>query len=165
MTNKCQSFNLILNKWSDLIRWRSFIRVIGGKVVATNGCFDILHVGHIKMLEKAASLGTHLVVGLNSDSSVKVLKGPTRPVNPQEHRQIVLRALRCVSYVHIFDDPDCSTFLRTVEPHVYVKAGDYTLENMHKGEKAVLDEFGTEIVFTKFVNGVSTTNILGKLAG
>jgi rfaE bifunctional protein nucleotidyltransferase chain/domain len=96
-------------------------------IVATNGCFDILHAGHVQYLQEAKSLGDKLVVGLNSDKSVKKLKGKARPFNNQKNREIVLSALECVDEVIIFDSINCSSFLEQVKPDIYVKGGDYKL--------------------------------------
>ena len=132
-------------------------------IVATNGCFDILHVGHIEMLEAAAAFGTHLVIGLNSDDSVRTLKGKGRPINPQNHRKRVLEALRCVSKVHIFNEPDATRFLIASHPDLYIKAGDYTIDTMNRNERNALDKMGSMIHFTHFVDGISTSNIIRKL--
>lgn len=163
--DRCASFNIILNNWSSLLRWRTSLKLETSKpfVVATNGCFDILHVGHIEMLEAAATFGTHLVVGLNSDDSVRRLKGRNRPINPQQHRKRVLEALRCVSKVHIFNEPDATRFLIAANPNLYIKAGDYTLDNMNRDERNVLEKMGSMIFFTDFIKGVSTSNIIRKL--
>lgn len=153
---------LILNNWSDLIRWRSFIKATQPKatIVATNGCFDILHAGHIAMLEEAKALGDYLVVGINSDASVRHLKGNTRPINSQDNRKKVLEALRCVDFVHIFPDVRANVFLNVCSPHIYVKAGDYNLSNLDKTEKEVLEKHNTIVKFSPYIKGLSTTNIL-----
>lgn len=130
------------------------------RIVATNGCFDILHAGHISMLKFAACCGGFLVVGLNGDESIRRLKGPTRPINNENDRKIVLSELRCVDFVHVFPEERATRFLSVVKPHVYVKAGDYSLETMDKSEREMLEKMGTEIVFTKLVPGLSTTKIL-----
>jgi len=133
------------------------------KIVATNGCFDIIHQGHISMLKSAQRLGDVLIVGLNSDLSVKSLKGESRPVNRQGDRKAVLQELRCVDYVAVFEENTSHKFLEAVKPNVYVKAGDYSLESLNSLEKEVLVNCGTEIKFTYFISGLSTTNILKKI--
>jgi len=133
------------------------------KIVATNGCFDIIHQGHISMLKSAQRLGDVLIVGLNSDSSVKSLKGESRPVNRQGDRKTVLQELRCVDYVAIFEETTSHKFLEAVEPNVYVKAGDYSLETLNSLEKEALVKCNAQIKFTHYVTGVSTTNILAKI--
>jgi D-glycero-beta-D-manno-heptose 1-phosphate adenylyltransferase len=159
------SFYIILKYWAPLIRWRSMLKIThpDAKVVATNGCFDILHAGHISMLESAATFGNFLVVGLNGDESVRQLKGPTRPVNNEDDRKKVLSALRCVDFVHVFPEERATRFLMVAKPHVYIKAGDYSLETMDKSEREVLERMGTTILFTGLVPGLSTTNILKSL--
>lgn len=165
MNDRDWTFNYILNYWASLIRWRSLVKITHpkGKVVATNGCFDILHAGHISMLEAAAAFGDLLVVGLNGDASVRKLKGPKRPINHEQNRKKVLEALRCVSHVHIFDDERATMFLKVARPHVYVKAGDYSLETMDKGEREVLESMGTQILFTSMIPDLSTTKIIQSL--
>lgn len=133
------------------------------KIVATNGCFDILHAGHVRYLEEARALGDRLVVGLNSDRSVAELKGPGRPVNEQHNRAMVLSALRCVDDVCIFDGLRCADFLTAAFPDIYVKGGDYTEETMDKEERAALE--CAKIVFVPLIPGCSTTGIIRKLVG
>lgn len=130
------------------------------KIVATNGCFDILHVGHVKYLAQAKELGDILVVGINSDNSVKELKGPTRPINNEQDRAEVLAALSAVDYVVIFEEIDAINFLSMVKPDIYAKGGDYTVESLPES-KTVLQN-GGKIEFIKFVDGKSTTNIIEK---
>lgn len=149
--------------WSSFTAWRDMGLI--QPVVATNGCFDILHAGHVKMLQEARKMGRYLVVGLNSDESVRALKGPARPVNSAVNRAIVLDALECVNHVVVFNGTRCPDFLQLARPDVYVKAGDYTLDTLDPGEKAVLDELGTEIKFTDLKPGISTTNILARADG
>lgn len=133
------------------------------KIVATNGCFDIIHAGHIDMLKEAKSFGDLLIVGLNSDKSVKKLKGDKRPINSEENRKILLQELKCVDSVCIFQNTTCEDFLKITKPNVYVKAGDYCLESLNPKEKNELLNCGAEIKFTKFKNGLSTTSILNKI--
>ena len=130
------------------------------KIAATNGCFDILHVGHVKYLSEAKKCGDILVVGLNSDASVKMLKGETRPINPQNDRAQVLAALSCVDYVVIFDEISPIELLKSIKPDVYVKGADYTVETLPEA-KPLLD-LGFEIKFVDFVAGKSTSNIIEK---
>ena len=130
------------------------------KIAATNGCFDILHVGHVKYLSEAKKCGDILVVGLNSDASVKMLKGETRPINPQNDRAQVLAALSCVDYVVIFDEISPIELLKSIKPDVYVKGADYTVETLPEA-KPLLD-LGIEIKFVDFVAGKSTSNIIEK---
>lgn len=130
------------------------------KIAATNGCFDILHVGHVKYLKEAKKCGDVLVVGLNSDVSVKMLKGETRPINPQSDRAQVLAALNCVDYVVIFDEISPIELLKSIKPDVYVKGADYTLETLPEAKPLLT--LGIDIKFVDFVEGKSTSNIIKK---
>jgi glycerol-3-phosphate cytidylyltransferase len=133
------------------------------RVVATNGCFDILHVGHVRYLTAARKLGDVLVVGLNGDDSVRQLKGEGRPVNRQQDRAEVLAALESVDYVTIFPENRATNFLRAAAPAVYAKGGDYTADTLDPGERAVLDEFGSRIEIIPFEKGYSTSELLTRL--
>lgn len=130
------------------------------KIAATNGCFDILHVGHVKYLSEAKKFGDILIVGLNSDKSVKILKGETRPINQQNDRAQVLAALNCVDYVVIFDEISPIELLKSIKPDVYVKGADYTLETLPEAKPLL--ELGINIKFVDFVLGKSTSNIIQK---
>jgi rfaE bifunctional protein nucleotidyltransferase chain/domain len=132
-------------------------------VVATNGCFDILHVGHVHYLAAARKLGDVLVVGLNGDDSVRQLKGEGRPVNCERDRAEVLAALESVDYVTIFPDKRAINFLRAAQPAVYAKGGDYSADTLDPEERAVLDEFGTRIEIIPFEKGYSTSELLTRI--
>jgi rfaE bifunctional protein nucleotidyltransferase chain/domain len=134
----------------------------GRRLVFTNGCFDLLHAGHVRYLRQARALGDALAVGLNSDRSVRELKGEGRPVNPQDDRAEVLAALGCVDYVVIFDGRRATDLLRAVRPHVYAKGGDYTEDSLDAGEREALREAGAEIRLLPLVPGRSTTAILAR---
>lgn len=134
-------------------------------MVVTNGGFDLLHVGHVAYLEQARQLGDVLLVGLNSDASVRALKGPERPINPEVDRATVLAALESVSAVCIFTDPRATRFLELAQPDIYVKGGDYTLETLDPDERRVVEQVGGEIVFIPFVPGKSTTALVRKISG
>ena len=134
----------------------------GRKLVFTNGCFDLLHVGHVRYLQAARALGDALAVAVNGDESVRALKGPTRPVNGELDRAEVLAALACVDYVTIFPDVRVTNVIRTVRPHFYAKGGDYTPESLNPEERAALDEAGVEICILPLVPGRSTTGILAR---
>jgi rfaE bifunctional protein nucleotidyltransferase chain/domain len=133
------------------------------RVVATNGCFDILHVGHVRYLAAAQKLGDVLVVGLNGDDSVRQLKGEGRPVNREQDRAEVLAALESVDYVTIFPENRATNFLRAAAPAVYAKGGDYTADTLDPEERAVLDEFGTRIEIIPFEKGYSTSELLTRI--
>jgi D-beta-D-heptose 7-phosphate kinase/D-beta-D-heptose 1-phosphate adenosyltransferase len=130
----------------------------GKRIVFTNGCFDILHVGHIRYLEKARSLGDVLVVGLNSDRSVRTIKGPERPILPEQERAEILSGLWCVDYIILFDEPTPLELITSIKPHVLVKGGDWTKETTVG--KEVVENSGGEVVILPFVEGSSTTNII-----
>lgn len=132
------------------------------KIVSTNGCFDLLHVGHIRYLQEAKKLGDILWVGVNSDRSVKAIKGPDRPLNSQLDRAEVLAALDCVDYVTVFDEDTPVEFLKLLKPNLHVKGGDYN--GVEIPEKKVVESHGGEVKFLKFVEGYSTTKILEMLA-
>ncbi len=126
----------------------------GKKIVFTNGCFDILHRGHVEYLQKAKELGDLLVLGLNSDSSVKRLKGESRPINNEKDRAIILSALECVDYIIIFDEDTPFELIKNLKPDILVKGGDYKIENV------VGREYAKETVLIDFVDGYSTTKII-----
>lgn len=135
----------------------------GQKLVFTNGCFDLLHAGHVRYLTGARALGDALAVGINGDESVLSLKGEGRPINRQEDRAEVLAALEPVDYVTIFPEVRTTNLLRLVRPQVYAKGGDYTPETLNADEKSVLDEIGAEIRIVPFEAGYSTTALINRL--
>jgi rfaE bifunctional protein nucleotidyltransferase chain/domain len=147
----------------EAVQWRKEMAEKGLKVAVTNGCFDLLHMGHASYLYEAAKQGDELWVLINSDASVSALKGPTRPLVPQIPRAYMLGALESVARVIVFDSPRCDRELAALEPDVYVKAGDYTLESLDAGERAALLKGDSQIVFMPFVEGFSTTNIVEKI--
>lgn len=133
----------------------------GQKIVFTNGCFDVLHFGHVHYLLQAKKLGDILVIGLNSDDSVRRLKGPTRPINGENERAFVLAALVCVDYVTLFEEDTPEELIKVVRPDVLVKGGDYTLDNI-VGADFVTQNGGT-VTTIPFVEGFSSTLIIEKL--
>ena len=130
------------------------------KVVSTNGVFDILHVGHLRYLKEAKKLGDVLVIGVNSDESVKRYKGDKRPLNDVNSRMELLSGLECVDYVFSFSENDPREFLGKLKPSIHVKAGDYTLPLV---ESSVVEENGGKVKILKFVDGESTTNVIEKV--
>lgn len=144
-------------------RWAAAARRRGRRLVATNGCFDLVHAGHVQYLTRARRCGDLLVVGLNSDRSVRQLKGPGRPLVPARERAALLAALRVVDAVVVFPQKRATRFLQAVQPAVYVKGGDYRPESLDPGERAVLDRLRTRIRILPFVRGRSTTALLAKL--
>ncbi|MGE5707286.1 MAG: D-glycero-beta-D-manno-heptose 1-phosphate adenylyltransferase [Bacteroidota bacterium] len=135
----------------------------GKRAVFTNGCFDLLHVGHLRYLQAARKLGDLLIIGLNSDKSVQALKGPSRPILPEEERAELLNGLACVDAVVLFDEPTASRLLTEIEPALYVKGGDYAVETLP--ETPVVRAYGGEIVILPFVEGRSTSSIVEKIQG
>lgn len=130
------------------------------KIVFTNGCFDLLHVGHVRYLQEAKAQGDLLVVGVNSDASVKRLKGPTRPIQNENDRAEILAALSAVDYVVIFTDDTPATLIESVRPHVLVKGGDWKPEQIVGGTFVL--SYGGEVKSLQFVDGRSTTKIIEK---
>jgi D-glycero-beta-D-manno-heptose 1-phosphate adenylyltransferase len=139
------------------------VRSAGKKIVATNGCFDLLHVGHVRYLQAARALGDLLVVGLNGDRSVHELKGAGRPITTQSDRAEILAALECVDLVTIFPEIRAMKFLAAVRPTVYVKGGDYSSETLDDEERAVLKEIGAEIRLIPFETGYSTSGLIEQI--
>ena len=144
--------------------WRSALRVQGKRLVVTNGCFDILHAGHVTYLDAARQQGDALLVGLNGDASVRQLKGEKRPINPQGDRAAVLAALQAVDAVCIFPEMRATRFLALAQPDIYVKGGDFTVEQLPKEERDIVASFGGRIVMLGFVPGNSTTALQKKLS-
>lgn len=130
----------------------------------TNGCFDILHPGHVTYLEAARNLGDGLLVGVNGDEATRQLKGPNRPVNSQDDRATVLAALESVSAVCIFLERTATRFLERAQPDVYVKGGDYTPDTLNQEERRAVETAGGKIIIIPFVPGKSTTSILQKIS-
>ncbi|MBC2602374.1 adenylyltransferase/cytidyltransferase family protein [Puniceicoccus vermicola] len=139
------------------------MRAEGKALVLTNGCFDLLHPGHISYLAEAAELGDELWIGINGDESVRSLKGPSRPVLGERERTYALKSLRSVSEVFVFPNPRLTDEIRLLRPEVYAKAGDYTLESLNPEEREALEENGTSIHFLPFLEGFSTTELIRKI--
>lgn len=133
----------------------------GKTFVATNGCFDILHVGHVRYLQKTASLADYSIVMLNSDSSVRLLKGEGRPINNESDRAELLTALSCVDYVVLFEEKSPVKLLEKIKPDIYTKGADYSLETLP--ERDVVLKNNIRVEFIEFVKGKSTTNIIEKI--
>ncbi len=137
------------------------LKKINKKIVMTNGCFDILHAGHVRYLKESKKFGDILIVGLNSDISVRALKGPERPINNQDDRAEVLSGLESVDYIILFDEISPKTLLDKVKPDIYTKGADYTEETLPEAETIMKN--GGEIKFIKLVEGKSTTKIIDKI--
>jgi len=159
-------FNAILKKkilsQEELVRIVNIHRFFKKKIVFTNGCFDILHPGHVYYLNQARSLGDVLVVGLNSDDSIKRLnKGAERPIHPQDKRADVLAALLCVDYISIFDEDTPLELIQKIKPDVLVKGGDYTIDKIVGAE--FVQSYGGSVAIIPLLEGYSTTDIVNKL--
>ena len=151
----------MLIKQTELNNLIKQLREQGKTIVTTNGCFDILHVGHVRYLNKAKSFGDVLIIALNSDKSVKKIKGESRPINNENDRAEVLSALRSVDYVVLFDEESPINLLLQIKPDVHTKGADYTIETLPEA-KGIM-EAGGRIEFISFVEGKSTTSIINKL--
>lgn len=143
--------------------WRSKVRKNGQQLVVTNGCFDILHVGHIRYLHSARKEGDLLLIGLNGDESIRQLKGDGRPVNPESDRALLLAALECVDAVCIFPEKRATRFLNEAQPDIYVKGGDYTLETLDSDERRTIESAKGQIVFIPFITDRSTSKLINKI--
>src|SRR5881394_2191021 len=136
------------------------LRTTGKRIVATNGCFDLLHVGHIRYLRAARALGDALIVGINGDESVRELKGPARPLNNENDRAEIVAGLECVDLVTIFPEMRATRFLELAAPDVYVKGGDYNQDTLNAEEREVLRKIGAKIEIVPFEQGYSTSDLL-----
>lgn len=147
--------------FEDLSPLAEKLHAAGKKIVTTNGCFDLIHWGHIKYLEEARGLGDLLLCGVNSDLSVKRLKGPQRPLWNEQIRALQLAALQAIDYVTIFHEETPLRFLEIVRPHLHVKGADY--ERKEIPEKKILSSQGGKLIFMPLVEGFSTTSLIQKL--
>jgi len=152
-----------LKNLSELVQIREQARLRHQKVVWTNGCYDILHAGHVLYLQSAKQLGDLLILGLNSDASVRQSKGPSRPIIDQEQRAIVLDALSCVDYIALFDDPSPYNMIAALQPDIYAKGGDYTLDTINQAERRLVEGYGGEIALLRGIDGLSTTAVIKKI--
>lgn len=150
-------------KRADLDSVLSELRKDGKTIVTTNGCFDILHVGHVRYLQKTKTFADISLVALNSDVSVKKIKGPDRPINNENDRAEILCALSCVDYVVMFDESSPEQLLVEIKPDVHTKGADYTVETLPEA-KAIMEN-GGKIEFISFVEGKSTTSVIEKISG
>jgi rfaE bifunctional protein nucleotidyltransferase chain/domain len=139
----------------------AILRSTGKKIVFTNGCFDIIHTGHTRYLAKARSLGDVLVVAVNSDASVKTIKGDKRPINSEAERMETLAALESVDYVTLFSDPDPYNVIAELQPDVLVKGGDWPIEKIIGRD--IVEARGGEVVNVPYVEGASTTGIIERI--
>ena len=142
----------------ELLRIINDLKAEGRRIVFTNGCFDLLHIGHVRYLEKAKTLGDVLVVGVNSDASVRKLKGPKRPILPEEERTEILSGLGCVDYITLFNEVDPLRLITFLRPNVLAKGGDWTKEQIVG--KEVVERSGGEVVIIPFAKGASTSTLI-----
>ena len=152
VVNQTEIINIVRNGQKD-----------GKTFVATNGCFDILHVGHVRYLQKTKSLADFSIVMLNSDKSVKMIKGDDRPINNEQDRAELLSALSCVDYVVLFEEKSPAKLLESIKPDIYTKGADYTLETLPERDVVIRNNIRVE--FIDFVAGKSTTNVIKKCLG
>jgi D-beta-D-heptose 7-phosphate kinase / D-beta-D-heptose 1-phosphate adenosyltransferase len=147
----------------ELQQIRSAAQRAGKKVVWTNGCYDILHAGHVLYLQAAKRQGDILILGLNSDASVQKTKGPKRPIVSEEERAIVLDGLSCVDYIIIFNDDSPLELIAALQPDVYAKGGDYTIDTINQDERWLVESYGGRIALLPGVPGMSTTAVIDKV--
>ncbi len=150
---------------AQALAWRNALKAAGTPLVATNGCFDILHRGHATYLARARELGGALLVAVNDDATIRAIKGPSRPVNPEEDRAYVLASLEAVDGVVVFRTQAATPLLEALRPDVYAKGGDYTIDTIVQEERRALEAFGCQIVILPAVPGRSTTNTIKKING
>ena len=156
MTSKILSLQQLTQRAQEL-------RAAKRRLVLTNGCFDLLHAGHVRYLEQARQLGDALAVAINSDESVRALKGTGRPLNSAADRAEVLAALECVDFVTLFSEARATQVIDAVQPAIYVKGGDYTRETLDPEEVAALEKIGSEIKTLPLVPGKSTTELIKRI--
>ena len=147
----------------EAVQIRNRPEYLSRKIVLTNGCFDLLHPGHIYFLREASKLGSQLWIALNADQSVKALKGPSRPMLSEKFRAYSLAALDCVAGIFIFQSERLHAEIEAFKPDLYAKAGDYSMETLDSGERSALDLAGTKINFLPFLDGFSTTQLIANI--
>ncbi len=147
----------------EIVKIVKDLQLAGKTVVTTNGCFDILHVGHVRYLQKTKEFADYSIIMLNSDESVKKNKGENRPINNESDRAEILCALSCVDYVVIFDESSPHALLDEIKPNFHTKGADYTMETLPKEESEVILKNNIQVKFIEFVTGKSTTNVINKM--
>ena len=146
-----------------LVTWRDNLRNSGKKLAATNGCFDILHAGHVNYLQAARNEADALIVGINSDRSVSQLKGPSRPIHTENDRADIIAALESVDGVFIFDELRATTFIELAQPDVYIKGGDYAVEELPEEERQAIAKIGGYIKVLGLIPGKSSSDIAQRI--
>ncbi|MBN2355681.1 D-glycero-beta-D-manno-heptose 1-phosphate adenylyltransferase [candidate division KSB1 bacterium] len=149
--------------FADLLEIVAGAKAEGRCVVWSNGCFDILHAGHVEYLERAAALGDILIVGVNSDTSVKKTKGAGRPIMPQDQRARLLAALACVDYVVLYDQASPLELIGQLRPDIYAKGGDYNVETINQDERKLMESLGGRIELLPGVPGISTSKVIERI--
>lgn len=157
--------NNYVSELAEIAAWRDEQVNAGRRVVLTNGCFDLLHAGHVRYLKEAKGLGEVLVVALNSDASVKKLKGEERPVHTASDRAEILCALESVDRVVVFEEERATQVIEKIRPQLYAKGGDYTVESLNPEEREALEKVGAEVCILSLVPGRSTSQTLRDLEG
>jgi D-glycero-beta-D-manno-heptose 1-phosphate adenylyltransferase len=147
----------------EALVWREKLRSEGRRLVVTNGCFDILHRGHAEYMHRSRAFGDALLVLINSDSSIRELKGPSRPIIDEHSRAYMLAALESIDGVVMFSTPQCNQLFIELKPDVYVKGGDYVLETLDADERSALQSINAAIKFIPFIEGFSTSDIVNKI--
>ncbi|MCM8760650.1 MAG: D-glycero-beta-D-manno-heptose 1-phosphate adenylyltransferase [Candidatus Omnitrophica bacterium] len=150
-----------IKSWQAIAAVTARLRARHKKIVFTNGCFDILHVGHVEYLKKARALGDVLIVGLNSDSSVRLIKGASRPINSQADRAKILASLYFIDYVTIFDEPTPERLIKKIRPHILVKGADWKASEIAGGD--FVKSYGGRVARIPLVKGYSTTALIKKM--
>lgn len=152
---------MIIEDWTELKLELEELKKKGKKIVFTNGCFDILHLGHVSYLKRARELGDYLVLALNTDDSVKKLKGPTRPINNQNDRALVINELKSIDFVTFFSEDTPYEIINHIKPDIITKGGDYNPEQVVG--KDIVESYGGKVEIIPFVDGKSTSNIINKI--
>jgi len=152
---------MIIEDWEQLKNKIDELKKTGKKIIFTNGCFDILHWGHVSYLKKAKELGDYLVLALNTDQSVQKLKGPTRPINNQHDRALVINELKSIDFVTFFSEETPFNVIKLIKPDIIAKGGDYN-PNQVVG-KEIVESYGGYVAIIPFVDGKSTTNVINKI--
>ncbi len=147
--------------WEAALSQRQALRDAGKTLVFTNGCFDLLHAGHVTYLQQARALGDVLWVGLNTDASIQGLKGPLRPIVPEKERAIVMAALGCVDGVVLFSEPTPNALITALQPDIHTKGGDYEATDLP--EYSIITAYGGEVKILPFVEGMSSSNMIGTI--
>lgn len=152
---------MIIEDWDKLTNELNELKSQGKRIIFTNGCFDILHLGHVSYLKQAKELGDILVLALNTDDSVKKLKGDSRPINNQQDRALVINELKSIDYVTFFSEDTPYNIIKTLKPNIIAKGGDYSPEQVVG--KDIVERYGGKVEIIPFVEGKSTTNIVHRM--